>query len=167
MAWEWKRLLPSPEPRLDEPREQIWSIRASDRRTYFRLVPALWLVALAAIGYNDLAEPVPAGFRGWFDAARSASSAFLETGTALAMLAMLLTRPLNMTGGALMTLYQAMANRWVVPVIQKHRKEGRTEGRKEAQSLWLAWNERRIEAERGGRPFDEPHPEVETAAPEQ
>ena len=60
-----------------------------------------------------------------------------------------------------MTLYQAMAKRWVIPVIEKHRTEGREEGRKESQSLWLAWNERRIEAERRGRPFDEPHPEVE------
>ena len=191
MAWEWNRLLPPTEPRPEAPREQIWSIPASDRQTYFRLVPALWLVALSAIGYNALVEPDASGFRGWFDAARSAASDFLEMGTALAMLAMLLTRPLNMIGGAVMTLYQAMANRWVIPVIEKHRDEGRREGLAagreeglatgreeglatgreeglaESQGRWLAWNARRLEAERDGRHFDEPHPEPEAAVPEQ
>ena len=42
------------------------------------------------------------------------------------------------------------------------REEGREEGRKEGQESerqqWLAWNERRLVAEREGRSFDEPPP---------
>ena len=38
------------------------------------------------------------------------------------------------------------------------RKEGRKEGRREERREWIAWNERRMSAEREGRPFYEPPP---------
>ena len=37
-------------------------------------------------------------------------------------------------------------------------KEGRKEGRREERREWIAWNERRMSAEREGRPFNEPPP---------
>ena len=36
--------------------------------------------------------------------------------------------------------------------------KGRAEGRAEERAEWLAWNNRRLEAERDGVPFDEPPP---------
>ena len=36
--------------------------------------------------------------------------------------------------------------------------KGRVEGRDEANQEWEAWNQRRMEAEKAGRPFDEPPP---------
>ena len=39
------------------------------------------------------------------------------------------------------------------------RAEGRVEGRVEERAAWLAWNSRRLEAERDGVPFDEPPPD--------
>ena len=46
------------------------------------------------------------------------------------------------------------------------RSEGRAEGRSEGEAIgvgqmhakWSAWNQRRMEAERNGEPFDEPPP---------
>ena len=38
------------------------------------------------------------------------------------------------------------------------REEGREEGRKDANRRWMAWNQRRMAAERDGLPFDEPPP---------
>ena len=70
------------------------------------------------------------------------------------MVAMLLTRPVNVMGEIAMSVYQAMVNRYVVPVIEKHKAEGRAEEREE----WLAWNRRRIDAEKHGRHFDESPP---------
>lgn len=74
------------------------------------------------------------------------------------MAAMLLTRPVNVMGGIAMSIatsvYQAMVNRYVIPVIEKHKADGRAEEREE----WQAWNRRRIEAENRGRKFDEPPP---------
>ena len=94
---------------------------------------------------------------------------------------MLLSRAVNTVGGILLSLYQAMVNRFVLPVIEEHkargreeghaegraegRKEGRAEGREEgllearkAIAEWVAWNQRRLEAERAGREFTEPPP---------
>ena len=58
-----------------------------------------------------------------------------------------------------MSLYQAMVNRFVIPVIEAHRAEGRAEGRAEMQIKWQAWYQRRLDAERQGRKFVEPPPE--------
>lgn len=53
-----------------------------------------------------------------------------------------------------MSLYQAVVNRFVIPVIEARRAEGRAEERAE----WQAWKRRRMEAEAQGEPFSEPHP---------
>ena len=46
--------------------------------------------------------------------------------------------------------------------IRQLKEEGRAEGRKEGRELerqrWLAWNERRLIAEREAQSFDEPPP---------
>ena len=72
-----------------------------------------------------------------------------------------------------MTLYQAMVNRLVMPVIQAHeargrevgRAEGKVEGRAEGQAAerarWVDWNRRRMEAAAKGQPFDELPPGAE------
>ena len=67
---------------------------------------------------------------------------------------MLLTRAVNKTGELLMSLYQFVVNRYVIPVIEAHKAEGRAEN----QAEWQVWNERRIAAEREGREFTEPTP---------
>ena len=54
-----------------------------------------------------------------------------------------------------MSLYQFVVNRYVIPVIEGHKAEGRAEVRAE----WQAWNERRLAAEREGREFTEPTPQ--------
>ena len=73
----------------------------------------------------------------------------------LQSLRMLLTRAVNKTGELLMSLYQFVVNRYVIPVIEGHKAEGRAEVRAE----WQAWNERRLAAEREGREFTEPTPQ--------
>ena len=61
-----------------------------------------------------------------------------------------------------MSLYQFVVNRYVIPVIEGHKAEGREEGREqglaEARAEWQAWNERRLVAEREGRESTEPTP---------
>ena len=68
-----------------------------------------------------------------------------------------------------MTLYQAMVNRLVVPVIQAHenrgrekgRAEGKVEGRAAERARWQDWNRRRMDAAAQGLAFDEPPPGAE------
>jgi len=71
-----------------------------------------------------------------------------------------------------------LGNKFVQPLIERHKAEGRVEGiavgrvegREEGMSegiatgeaaerrRWTEWNSRRVEAERAGVPFDEPPP---------
>ena len=85
-----------------------------------------------------------------------------------------------------MVLYQFAVNKWVKPVIQRHKDAGRAEGRveglsegcaegraegrveglsegraegyAEANRAWQTWLERKAAAESKGLPFDEPQP---------
>ena len=157
------KLLPPATPQPED-RESIWSIYRRDARTFFRLVSLLWLVALAYIGYKTLHEPTAqwnAAAAGsdvpWWQTAGDFALAvlydFSGVGIGIAILSMLLTRPLNLTGELLMSLYQAMVNRFVNPVIEARRAEGRIEGRAESNAEWRAWLQRRIDAEGPGPAF--------------
>ena len=57
-----------------------------------------------------------------------------------------------------MSLYQAMVSRFVIPVIEARREEGRVEGRAEERAEWREWNRRRMAAETRGESFSEPPP---------
>lgn len=48
--------------------------------------------------------------------------------------------------------------RQVEEILAQGHAQGHAEGRAEAQAEWLAWNQRRLTAERAGHPFDEPPP---------
>ena len=149
------RFLPSPTPRSRD-HVSIWSVKAEDARTFFRIVGALWLVALVRIGYKMNAQwtVTPEHWWGAGDFALAVAGDFSDVGAGLAMVAMLLTRPVNMMGEIAMSVYHAIVNRYVIPVIEKHKAEGRAEEREQ----WLAWNRRRIEAEKHGLKFDESPP---------
>ena len=41
---------------------------------------------------------------------------------------------------------------------QRRFREGRQVGREEAHQAWAAWNERRLQAEANGEPFNDPSP---------
>ena len=153
------RLLPSPIPRTED-HVSIWSVQARDAWTFFRIVGALWLVALARIGYNMSSQwaATPDGWWNASDFALAAVGEFSDVGAGLAMVAMLLTRPVNVMGEIAMSVYQAMVNRYVIPVIEKHKAEGRAEGRAAEREEWRAWNRRRIDAKKKGRKFDESPP---------
>ena len=171
---EWlRKILPSPVPRLED-QVPIWSVTARDARTFFRIVSALWLVALAYIVYKTREHwPVPGGapleqaWRSVGDATFAVLVDFGSVGIAIAIMSMLLTRAVNAIGGLLMSLYQAMVNRFVIPVIEAHKAEGRAEGLErgleqglaQGRAEWSEWNERRLAAGREGREFTEPPPE--------
>ena len=59
-----------------------------------------------------------------------------------------------------------LGNKFVQPLIERHKAEGREEGMTTGiatgeaaeRRRWTEWNSRRVEAERAGVPFDEPPP---------
>ena len=66
--------------------------------------------------------------------------------------------PVPIAGELLMSLYEALVNRFVIPVIEAHKAEGHAQGRATERAEWQKWLKRRMDAEAQGRPFDEPPP---------
>ena len=146
----------------------VWSVAARDAKTFFRVVGALWLAALGFTFYRKRDElPWDSGAGGpaeqaWLDVGDFIFAVLADFGTvgiAITIVAMLLTRAVNKTGELLMSLYQFVVNRYVIPVIEAHKAEGREEGLAEARAEWHEWNRRRLAAEREGREFTEPTPQ--------
>ena len=152
----WSRwMLPSATPRPSN-HVSVRSVAARDARMFFGLAGALWLAALVQIVYNT-AKAWPSAAP-WPDAALAVLADLGTVGVGAAIVSMLLARAVNMVGGILLSLYQAMVNRFVIPVIEEHEARGRAEGRDKAMAEWAAWNQRRLAAERAGQAFDEPPP---------
>ena len=92
------------------------------------------------------------------------------------------TVALDILGGMVLVTARYLENKFVKPLIERHKAEGRAEGietgiaagRAEGRAegietgiatgeaaerrRWTEWNERRLDAERAGAPFDEPPP---------
>ena len=76
------------------------------------------------------------------------------------------TIALDFLGGTLMVTARYLGNKFVQPLIERHKAEGREEsmtagiatGEAAERRRWTEWNSRRVEAERAGLPFDEPPP---------
>ena len=60
-----------------------------------------------------------------------------------------------------MTLYQAMVNRWVIPVIERHKSEGRAEGLEQGMRQGRVAGERAVLERLLLRRFGSLSPEVE------
>ena len=58
------------------------------------------------------------------------------------------------TPKSIMVIATYLANRLLHPLQEKLRQEGSQRN----QAQWEAWNERRMEADKRGEPFDEPPP---------
>ncbi len=61
---------------------------------------------------------------------------------------------IDVMGGLTIVTARYLGDKFVKPLIEKHRAEGRAEERRK----WTDWNRRRLEAEASGVPFDEPPP---------
>ena len=62
-------------------------------------------------------------------------------------------------GGYLEQALNKRHQRQIAEATQKGRAEGRAEAQSQRDAQWRAWNERRLDAEAKGEPFDEPIPD--------
>ncbi|MCY4653186.1 MAG: hypothetical protein OXC95_08485 [Dehalococcoidia bacterium] len=72
-----------------------------------------------------------------------------------------ITYALDIVGGMIMVTARYLGNKFVRPLIEQYRKEGR----EEAYRKWETWNRNRIEAEKKGVSFDEPPPSSHSETP--
>ena len=143
-------------------RESIWSIGRKWLPWYLGIISAL------TIGWN--------AFIAWFEGTRGENDGLSEIaiavvkGTASAaplipIYALLAITALDVIGGAMVTA-RYMTDKFLKPLHERIRSQGREEGRSEGREqgreeerrLWAAWNQRREEAVQKGEPFDEPPP---------
>ena len=69
---------------------------------------------------------------------------------------------LDILGGLLMVTSRYLSSKFVTPIVERHKAEGRAEGRSEMHNAWLVWYRKSEEAKAKGLPFDEPPPELPT-----
>jgi len=70
------------------------------------------------------------------------------------LIAVLIVSVLDTLGGFIMVTARYLTDKWLKPIREKRKAEVR----KEVMAEIKDWNERRLEAEKKGEPFDEPLP---------
>lgn len=132
-------------------RESIWSIGRKWLPWYLGAVFAL------TVGWT--------AFTAWFEVnsgdhdslpeiARAVVTGTSPAGPLIPIYALLVISSLDLTGGATVVTYRYLSDKFLKPLHEKLREEGREEERRQ----WAAWNQRRLDAEGKGQPFDEPPP---------
>ena len=153
---------------LPEDREAMWSVPRPFKHAYFALLVTLCTPLLAVITAEEIAS---AGDGIWWmnvvAVIIEAATRFAPVGIGIAIALLIVVH----IGAVFMSLYHAIANRWVRPVVERHearghaegrlegRVEGHAEGRVESNTEWRDWLNRKNEAEAQGLPFDEPPPD--------
>ena len=141
------------------------------RSTFFKTTTFLWTVALLFITVRTLADSdirdVTPTVYTIAQAAEQVLEDFSKIALGIVVIAMLATPPISFVGDVLMGIYHLIVNRWVKPAIEEHEARGEAigeargeaRGRAAMHSEWEAWNQRRLDAEVRGEPFDEPPPD--------
>ena len=131
-------------------RESIWSIPRPFVFAYFALVTLLGLPTVVVIAWEK-AEAVDARWWAWHtELIRAAAPECGWVGIGIAFSALVTVQGVTI----FMVLYQYAIERWVKPLAEKRREEGRAE----ANRQWAEWLQRKTEAESKSLPFDEPPP---------
>ena len=134
---------------IGEQRESIWSVSKGVKHVYF----ALFIVLFSAGTLWTVAQGVASVAALWRDLASLAVTA--------AAVSMVVTE----TGRYVMVLAAAFEE-WREKRRQEQIARAVTAAVAEERREWEAWNERRMEAEQRGEPFDEPLPSERSRAAE-
>ena len=112
-------------------REAIWSVPRHFVFAYFALVTGIGWPTLTYILWQTAPSINEVWWRWPFELVIAAAPRMLTTGGGIAIYALF-----TVQGAAfLMVLYEFAVNRWVKPVIKRHKDEGRVEGRKEGIAI--------------------------------
>ena len=122
----------------------------------------LGLIFLLTIGWTALiawVEVSSGKHEGILKTAAAVGSNTAPAAPLIVVYAIMAVTVFDLLGGMVMVTARYLTNKFVKPVIEKHRSEGRAKGieagRTEERRLWTEWNTRRIEAEKNGETFDE------------
>ena len=149
-----------------EDRDSIWSIPLARRALYFGLFT---VYAMAGIGFLLWYEVFENTSDTWQETILSITQGIGVTTVGAAGLALLTIEGPQ----TIMVVADYLRKKLIEPLEERRRQEAqrreqevRAEGRAETQAAWEAWNERRMAAEAGGEPFDEPPPGISSTEDE-
>ena len=141
---------------LPDDRDAIWSIPRAFQVLYFVIFMGICIPMIISIVQDEIAVNSHAG---WIRMARESASEFAAVGVGAAIGSLIAVQGVAI----IVSLYHIITNRFTIPAIEQHREEGREEGRAEgedrANRAWREWNQRRLDHEAQGIPFDEPPPD--------
>ena len=128
-----------------------------------KLLPAcLGVIFALTIGWTWVAyryESTRGDHADRFDVAMAVMDRVSPSALLIVVVAILTVTVGDLIGGFIVVTARYLGNKFVKPLIEKRREEGRVEGRAEERLLWSEWNRRREEAEVNGFPFSEPPPD--------
>ena len=133
---------------LPDEREAIWSIPRALQVAYFLIFIGICVPMIVDIVQEEIANHPEAD---WIRLARETATEFATAGIGAAIGTLITVQGVAI----IMSLYHIITNRFTIPVIERHRAEGRAE----INQAWVEWNQRRMDAEAQGMPFDEPPPD--------
>ena len=136
-----------------------------------KLLPACLAVIFAlTIGWTWVAyryESTRGDHADGFDVGMAVMDRVAPSALLIVIVAILAVTVGDLIGGFIVVTARYLGNKFVKPLIEKRRDEGRVEGRAEGKAegraeerlLWSEWNRRREEAEANGFPFSDPPPD--------
>ena len=148
------------EHKEEQKRESVWNVAA-------RWVPwCLALIFLLTIGWTAFVAWTLATHGDYASASLLAVDTADKSGPAaplILLLAVCLVSLIDSLEGSIVVTKRYLDSKLVEPIRRQLREEGREEGEvigeERERQRWQAWNQRRLEAEDRGEPFDEPPPE--------
>ena len=152
----WLRLLlRALRPPAAEDRESIWAVSRKWLPFYIGLISVMtfawmWVISEVVIEsgeYDNSTETLIAVMD------RSSSAVPL-----IVLVGVCVTYWLDILGGLLMVTARYLSSKFVTPIVERHKSEGRSE----MHNAWLAWYRKSEEAKAKGIPFDDPPPELPT-----
>ena len=160
LLWLITRILVVSARPLPDDRDAIWSIPRIFQLVYFVVFIGICVPIIVNIVREELTDAPDAG---WIQLARESAVEFAPAGVGAAIGSLIAVQGVAL----IVSLYHLITNRFTRPIIEEHeargRKEGREEGREEgaerANQAWREWNQRRLDHEARGIPFDEPPPD--------
>ena len=156
----WIRLLlRALRPPAADDRESIWAVSRKWLPFFIGLISLMtfgWIWVIAGL-VSESGEYI-----GATETAVAIVDRASSTVTLIVLLGVCATYWLDILGGLLVVTARYLSSKFVTPIVERYIEEGKTEGRSEMHSAWLAWYRKGEEARAKGLPFDEPPPELPT-----
>ena len=141
-------------------RDSIWSVSRETKSLYFIVFITLALIGGGLVTYAEVHVNKADGILDTALAAWAGVGRLVIASVAGSLIVTEVWRNGMVLAERLEEWFDKRRERQIAEAVAKAREEAEVKTRAEIGSLWQAWNERRIEAETLGEPFDEPPPSL-------